>query len=282
MPQLLSSEASTLLKDQWTDNTGIVLPRLSRLQPVLEGFWLFLTLNIDWHEIQPRETTLHILSRLTSLIFVGEEVGRNPDWSRILTSYNVEVFTASNELKLWPKPLRSLVARFIPSCRQLRQYIREARAILEPSIEMRLKAEKDGDEKEYPDVITWLKEASLSAGEPHDPVLAQMMLAAGAFQTSSDLLSQVLLDLSARKDWNTLIEELRREIVSALHGTGWKKIALNDLKLLDSALKETQRLKPASISMYNLTPRILKYAIANHGICYVQSPCHDMLPSKST
>lgn len=254
MPQLLSSEASMLLQDQWTENTGIVLPVTYQTRAHttrLLVFHLSLTLSLDWHEISPRETALQTLSRLTSLIFVGEKVGRNPDWSRILTSYNVEVFTASNELKLWPKPLRSLAARFIPSCRQLRQYIREARAILEPVVDSRLEAEEYGDEKEYPDVITWLKEASQRAGEPHDPVLAQMMLAAGAFQTSSDLLSQVLLDLSARKDWNTLIEELRQEIVSALHGTGWKKIALNDLKLLDSALKETQRLKPASIRMYN-------------------------------
>jgi cytochrome P450 len=91
-----------------------------------------------------------------------------------------------------------------------------------------------------------------------------MLLAIGSFHTSSDLLAQVLLDLCARPDWNTLVEELRQEIVSALHGTGWKKIALNDLKLLDSALKEAQRLKPASTGM--IIWHILEFTTSNHSI----------------
>jgi cytochrome P450 len=73
-----------------------------------------------------------------------------------------------------------------------------------------------------------------------------MLLAIGSFHTSSDLLGQVLLDLCRRPDWEVLVRELRKEIISSLQGAGWDKIALNNLKLMDSVLKESQRLKPAS------------------------------------
>ncbi|KAL2842975.1 cytochrome P450 [Aspergillus pseudodeflectus] len=218
---LLTTETSVLLQSQWKDAP-------------------------TWVEVSPHETALFILSRLSSLVFVGDDLGHNPDWVHILTSYNTEAFAAAQELNLWPQILRPLVAHLKPSCRQLRRYIRDARALLVPVIEQRRHAQSQGDRREYNDAIEWLDETSRSAGQPYDPLLSQMLLAIGSFHTSSDLLGQVLLDLCGRRDWEVLVRELRKEIISSLQGAGWDKIALNNLKLMDSVLKESQRLKPAS------------------------------------
>ncbi|CAG1989494.1 unnamed protein product [Fusarium graminearum] len=43
------------------------------------------------------------------------------------------------------------------------------------------------------------------------------------------------------------IEPLRQEAVQLLHEEGWKKTTLFKMKLLDSAIKESQRMKPGSI-----------------------------------
>ncbi|KAL3429411.1 cytochrome P450 [Aspergillus tetrazonus] len=218
---LLTSETPLLLQSQWKDT------------PI-------------WLEVSPHETALFILSRLSSLVFVGDDLGRKLDWVHILTSYNTEAFAAAEELNLWPQTLRPLIALMKPSCRQLRRYIRDARALLVPVIEQRRHAQSQGDRREYNDAIEWLDETSRSTGQPYDPLLSQMLLAIGSFHTSSDLLGQVLLDLCMRPDWEVLVRELRKEIISSLRGVGWDKIALNSLKLMDSVLKESQRLKPAS------------------------------------
>ncbi|CEJ58139.1 hypothetical protein PMG11_06809 [Penicillium brasilianum] len=218
---LLTSETALLLQSQWKDAP-------------------------NWVEVSPHETAMFILSRLSSLVFVGDDLGRNPDWVHILTSYNNEAFAAAEELNLWPQILRPLVAHLKPSCRQLRRYIRDARALLIPVIEQRHHAQSQGDRREYNDAIEWLNETSHSLAQSYDPLLSQMLLAIGSFHTSSDLLGQVLLDLCMRQDWEVLVGELRKEIISSLQGVGWDKISLNNLKLMDSVLKESQRLKPAS------------------------------------
>jgi cytochrome P450 monooxygenase-1 len=41
--------------------------------------------------------------------------------------------------------------------------------------------------------------------------------------------------------------ELRQEIVGALDKGGWKKTSLHGMKLLDSVIKESLRLKPAAL-----------------------------------
>lgn len=208
-------------------------------------------------EVSPHETALFILSRLSSLVFVGEDLGRNPEWVHILTSYNAEAFAAAEELNLWPRILRPVVARLKPSCRQLRRYICDARALLVSVMEQRHHTQNQGDRREYNDAIEWLNETSRSTGQPYDPLLSQMLLAIGSFHTSSDLLGQVLLDLCMRRDWEVLVRELRKEIISSLQGVGWDKIALNNLKLMDSVLKETQRLKPASTGKSPQPPSFL-------------------------
>lgn len=45
-----------------------------------------------------------------------------------------------------------------------------------------------------------------------------------------------------------LVDELRQEISTVLRSEGWKKRALFNRKLLDSVVKEAQRLKPMGMS----------------------------------
>jgi len=68
-----------------------------------------------------------------------------------------------------------------------------------------------------------------------------MVLAAGSIHTSSDTITQVMFDLAEHPK---IFEPLRQEIISVLSTGGWKKTNLNKLILLDSCIRETQRLKP--------------------------------------
>jgi hypothetical protein len=178
-------------------------------------------------------------------VFVGDEIGRNQKWLDIVVNYSTEVLVATQQLNWWPSYLRPLVAQFSPSCRKLREYIQEAEDILLPAMQQRSANKASEMQRGFDDAIEWFEE--VGKGKDFDPTLSQMLLAFGSIHTSSDLLNQVLLDLCGKND---LIQELRKEIISNMKGTEVHAIALDSLKLMDSVLKESQRLKPVSFGKH--------------------------------
>lgn len=65
----------------------------------------------------------------------------------------------------------------------------------------------------------------------------------------NSLITQTIFDLAQHQE---IIEPLRKEIVTVLSESGWKKTSLYKLKLMDSVVKETQRLKPVLSGTYYL------------------------------
>lgn len=137
-------------------------------------------------------------------------------------------------------------------------YRRKARNLIIPIVEKRraLRAHllstgaSDADLKAAikNDGIEWFERMSHREPQrPYDPHLAQLTLSAAAIHTTSDLLTQMILDLAQHPE---MFAPLRQEIITVLGTQGWKKTSLYGLKLLDSCIRETQRLKPiAAASM---------------------------------
>ncbi|EDN04903.1 conserved hypothetical protein [Histoplasma mississippiense (nom. inval.)] len=94
----------------------------------------------------------------------------------------------------------------------------------------------------YLDAMQWLEESA--RGRYYDPVVAQLSFSHAAIHTTSDLLTQVLFNLCGREE---LTQKLRDEIITVTQAEGLKKTTLFKLKLMDSVLKETQRLKPVAV-----------------------------------
>ncbi|KAL2857577.1 cytochrome P450 [Aspergillus pseudodeflectus] len=202
----------------------------------------------EWQTIPLKTTILSIVSQLSSKVFLGDQICRNPDWLRITVAYAVDSFFAAEALRLWPSFLRSLVAPFLPTVRKIQSELEEARQIIAPVLERR-KAEKQaaterGREPEaYHDAMEWMEQCA--KGREYDAAVAQLSLSLAAIHTTSDMLTQVLYDICA---CDGLIEEMRKEIVDVIRAEGWTKMTLNQLKLMDSVLKESQRLKPTTIA----------------------------------
>ncbi|GLB09997.1 hypothetical protein AtubIFM57258_005935 [Aspergillus tubingensis] len=222
--EILSQEATVALQEHWTDDH-------------------------EWHEIPLSRTMLKIIAQISSRVFLGDKICHNPKWLRISVDYSVDLFQATFELRIYPRFLRPLASRFQPSCRRLRADIREARSIIEPVIEERRKAkaiakQEGRDPERHEDTIEWLED--VANGRQYNPVSAQLLLSSAAVHTSSDMLTQVLYDLDGREE---LIEAMRDEIRSVFKN-GWERSSLAKLRLMDSVLKESQRLKPiSSVSM---------------------------------
>ncbi|GLB06074.1 hypothetical protein AtubIFM57258_001370 [Aspergillus tubingensis] len=198
----------------------------------------------DWHDLELKPNVASLISRLTSRVFLGEKLYRNPNWHRVTADYAVHTFMSALFLRMFPRCTRPYVASILPFCRKIRNEIKEAEDMITPVVEERRSAKqeaiREGKEPEhFEDMIQWMEECA--RGRPYDPTLAQITLSLAAIHTTSDLLTQTLFYLAERED---VITALRHEVVTVLQNDGWTKSTFNDLKLMDSVLKESQRLKP--------------------------------------
>ncbi|KAG6071105.1 hypothetical protein E4U16_006366, partial [Claviceps sp. LM84 group G4] len=201
-----------------------------------------LTEDQDWHTISLKHVVLHLTTRISSRIFLGEELCRNEAWLKVSREYAVAAFLAARQAVVWPPPLRGLISRFLPWSRRAVSLIEDARRCMAPVLERRQRERASGNYIPYNDAIEWL-EASSIAGKD-DPVLAQLALSALAIHTTADLLSQAVGDLAVHHEF---VEPLRDEITKCLAQDGLERKSLYDMKLLDSCIKESQRMKPLAM-----------------------------------
>ncbi|KAF4924062.1 Cytochrome P450 monooxygenase TRI1 [Colletotrichum viniferum] len=202
----------------------------------------------EWHAIPMRPTILHFIARISSRVFLGTELCRNEDWLTITKEYTMNGFSAADRLREWPRFMRPIVHWFMPGCQKARSQIAEAANIIKPVIEKRraLKAAAIADGRtppEFNDAIDWFEAAS--KGKHYDPAISQLFFSTVAIHTTTDLLGQVLVDVARNPE---IIEPLRNEIVDVLSAGGWKKTSLYSMKLLDSVVKESQRMKPLQLA----------------------------------
>lgn len=202
---------------------------------------------LEWHPIEFQHTLLQLVARVSSRVFLGDLLCRNEDWLKITREYTILSFAAAEQLRIWPAPLRPLVHWFLPKCGELRELVRQARALVLPVLEDRRRQKLNLTESEkakaFNDAIEWLEVAA--NGTYYDPVCAQLMLSVAAIHTTTDLACQTMTEIVQHPN---IIAPLRQEIADVLQKHGWKKTALSEMKLLDSVIKESQRLKPSSLS----------------------------------
>ncbi|KAK0721806.1 putative cytochrome P450 monooxygenase [Lasiosphaeria miniovina] len=198
----------------------------------------------EWQTINLRETMLRVVARISSRVFLGEELCRDEAWLDVTRNYTLAAMAAAAELRLWPSPTRLVVHWFLPSCRRARALVAAARRAIEPVLEQRRRAKRENAESAamFDDALEWFERTA--GGRDYDAAIAQLSISMAAIHTTTDLVCQVLLDLAAHPD---VVEPLREEIAAALRDGGWRKTSLYNMRLLDSVIKETQRLKPIGI-----------------------------------
>ncbi|KAJ9144520.1 Gibberellin cluster-C20-oxidase [Pleurostoma richardsiae] len=222
-------------------------------EPLSEEAAVALSVNLgestEWREIRLKDALLDVVARLSSRVFLGNKLCRDDSWLTITKKYSVTMFIAATKLRMYPRASRKIVHWFLPECRQLRAELEESRRVVLPVIEDRRKAREaaaaSGETIPYfDDALDWADQEAAAKGITYDPATFQLILSLAAIHTTTDLIEQVMLDLAQHP---TLFQALRNEIVNVLRANGWKKTALYNMKLLDSVIKESQRMKPSSI-----------------------------------
>ncbi|EXA34121.1 hypothetical protein NW756_008529 [Fusarium oxysporum] len=207
-----------------------------------------LTDSREWHPIRPQADLIRVVSRVSSRIFMGEELCRDEEWNRTSSEYTLLAFGYGGLLRSYPRWLRPYIHWFLPQCWEVRAKLNEARQCLKPHIERRKvikqKALAEGKPSPFDDSIEWFEKEY----EKHDPATEQIAVSIVAYHTTSDLLAETLLNLCQHPE---LFQELREEIIAVLTAEGGlTKGALYNLKLMDSVVKESQRLRPILLGAF--------------------------------
>lgn len=193
-----------------------------------------------------------MVARLSSLVFLGDKICRNKEWLDVSVNYALDAFNAVRALRLWPSILRPFAQWFLPETRRAQKHLTVARKIIRQEIEQRRRDEALGHKRSHSDALDWARE--VAAGRPYDETMGQIGLSIAAIHTTSQLLTNIIYDLAAYPEY---VAPLREEIITALQEeNGWKPSALAKMKLLDSVMKESQRLNPAGISKTHLISNI--------------------------
>ncbi|KAF7182960.1 hypothetical protein CNMCM7691_002704 [Aspergillus felis] len=203
----------------------------------------------EWQSLVFAQEIPYIVARLSSLVFMGEKICRDKEWLHVSVNYTIDAFVAARDLRQWPSITQPLVHWFLPSTRRLRKHIDVAKKIVQKEIQKRELIRQGKLPEEDPprpdDAIDWFRE--VAAGRPYDMAVSQVGLSLAAIHTTSNLLTNVMYDLIAYQEY---IQPLRDEIIAVVEEDGClKKTSLTKLKLMDSVMKETQRMNPVSIAL---------------------------------
>lgn len=89
----------------------------------------------QWKTHDIKQDVLNIVARLSSRVFLGEELARNEEWLQIAKDYTMDAFMAQQILLALPRPLHSIAPYFVPVCRRLRKEVKDGRRLIEPIVE---------------------------------------------------------------------------------------------------------------------------------------------------
>lgn len=198
----------------------------------------------EWRTVAIKGKLNLLVARISARVFLGPELCRNPVWLKIAVSHIMTGFMAALSLRMFPGFLRPLVTWVLPPCRSLRSQVQQARDMIRPVIERRKEEKAAAVSRgetpvQYNDGVEW---ADMYAnGRTFDRVDLQLGLSIAAVHNTTDLLAQVVYDLASDPE---MVERLRVEAIQVLGEGGWSKTTLYKLKLLDSVIKESQRIKP--------------------------------------
>ncbi|KAI1498295.1 ent-kaurene oxidase [Biscogniauxia marginata] len=200
----------------------------------------------DWTSVTVYPTILRIVATISGAIFIGPDLCRSEDYLKASMNYTLDFINAVSKLKQWSPWWRWLGRYFTPEVNNLFAERKKAHQFLEPIIKERRASMKTG--KEQPDdTLQWMINKADEFGL-NDEKLAetQLNLSMAAIHTTTLTVTMILYDLVVRPD---VLAELREEIKNVLATTDGVMTthALFEMKLLDSVMKESQRVNPGSL-----------------------------------
>ena len=207
-----------------------------------------LTVPLDkWTSVNAYHEILHLVARISAVVFVGAPTCRDEKWLSASTSYSESVFMTSALMRVFPPKLRLGLSTFLPSAWMVPFYRRRSTKIIENLIKERVAAQSTGEASyEKPDdFLQWMMDAAdENDAQPHKLAQRQLIMSLASIHTTTMSTVHTIYDLCERPEY---VQPLREEIECVLgEDNGWQKTSLEKMRKLDSFMKESQRFNPPS------------------------------------
>ncbi|GBE89843.1 Ent-kaurene oxidase [Sparassis crispa] len=228
-----------VVRGQLTRNLSALLPDV--IDEVGMAFEEHIPVNDEgWLEVSAFSVMTQIVARASSRIFVGVPKCRDRDFLNLAIDFTTDVIMGEVIIGFFPTVLQPIAGRLFS---RLGSSTRRATAHLRPIIDERRKklAEYGEDWSDKPnDLLMWLMDEARSGGRPDESVIPRVLVVCfAAIHTSSNSFTHALYHLAANPAY---VQPLREEIESVSKAHGWDKTSVDKMWLLDSFLKESQRM----------------------------------------
>ncbi|KAF3766428.1 cytochrome P450 [Cryphonectria parasitica EP155] len=242
--------ANSVVKVDLTRNLTRLNPRLS--EEVNKTVNAELPPCADWTSVPVFPVLLRIVAIVSGNIFVGPDLCRHEVYLASAIEYTKEVTTAAQEIKKWPKWLRSAVAylELSPALKRSQEHRRRMKAFLEPIFQDRRQMMRNGQPVPE-DLLQWMVEKTMEHEINNIEHITdmQLLLTMAAIHTTTLSATAMLYDLAMRPE---VVHDIRKEIASVLETTDgvMTSHALFSMKLLDSFMRESQRFTPPFVDSF--------------------------------
>ncbi|KAI1822654.1 ent-kaurene oxidase [Xylaria intraflava] len=247
------------------------------------GFSRMWGMERDWTDVKIWDTCLRIVAGAANGAFCGQPLCRNPRFLDCLRDHAMSVFSGALLVSCTPWPLKNLSG--IIAAMMCRYQFSRAVKICLPFVKKRLeetsklKADSSYDWTPPNDGLQWIIEECYSSQNPAaqlDPVRVchrVILINDVSLHTSSFTLQNFILDLMSTDPSLGYVDTLRRECVNALKQSNgvWTRDAVNNLKLVDSAIRESMRISTVGTIM------LPRKVIRPHGVTLEN--CRDPIPA---
>ena len=190
----------------------------------------------------------NIVARASSQLFGGSQLSSNNEWVQTTINFTEDVFIGSQKIKKIPFVLRPIARYFIPEIRNIAKHHSTARRIIVPILK-----EREAKPEKPSDFLQWTSDRAVGPEKDKSFIASmQLKLSFTAIYKGTAAPTQLLYDLCAMPKY---IEPLREEVRATLaeHGSFTYR-ALQQLELMDSFIKESQRFNPLLLSELSARP----------------------------
>lgn len=193
----------------------------------------------DWKSFVAATEITKIVCRITNRVLVGVPLCRDSEYISANIQHAVEVYIEAYLLPFVPGFLRRFTHNLLSP---LPGRIEEMTARFQPLIDKHkayMKNPGKENERESMTMLNWLVDGAQERNRAdRDVVLRMMSLNFGVTHSTSVTFIHALYSLLSRPQF---IEPLRAEVDQCIHAHGFTKEGVDDMRFVDSFLKESQR-----------------------------------------
>ncbi|KKO96881.1 hypothetical protein THAR02_11012 [Trichoderma harzianum] len=244
------------IKNDLTNNIGRMLPELQ--DEAIFALDEHIGPAPEWTQLYLYQKLLHISALTNGRFFVGLPMSRNPAWITACLKYTsdlISVVMAVGITKFFIGPLVHLVAPFLPQIRSFRRDKAIGSKVLRPAIDALLLSRQKPDAVENPannqyNLISWILNQMDTTGAVDFDTIALEQLFAGfaSIHNTAVTVINILFDLASHPQYIPAIRAEIEEVLREEPNQVIRKINLPKLRKLDSLLRESQRMNPASLT----------------------------------